>query len=287
MSQTKFNELLESNGGKLPAEFANSIIHTRAEDVNLSQLRTKVLWTNPNPNTAFDSQTVELSDGNYDYLLFIYSFRLMSNADPIQQSVIVDKNAKSTALNYYSPSTDLTYHAGGTSRNVTINNSTSITFSDNIHANNATTKAVVSNGLGIPIQIIGLYKSPAMIYTGAELYEGNGISIDNGVISGNYGRLLWTNDSPTNGFSAQTVSANLTDYNLVYISFFTRAYSDKGIYDSRIITKNTKFNLLSFDLDGNRKYRGVTATNSGITFDSGRSTDDCVPYQIYGLKIGV
>lgn len=153
------------------------------ESPNLGCLRTELLWTNPNPNSAFVSQTVELSDGNYDYLIFIYSFRPMSSDDPIQQSVIISKDAKSTALNYYSPSTDLTYHAGGVRRDVIINNPTSITFDDNIHANNATTKATVNNSLGIPIQIIGLYKSPAMIYTGAELHEGDGVNIKDGVFS--------------------------------------------------------------------------------------------------------
>ena len=66
MSQSKFNSMKNASG-KIP-DLANQIVMTNSEDANISCLRTKVLWTNPNPNISFEAQNITLSDGNYEYL---------------------------------------------------------------------------------------------------------------------------------------------------------------------------------------------------------------------------
>lgn len=39
---------------------------------NNFQSKETVLWTNPNPNSSFEGQTITLSSDDYDMLLFIY-----------------------------------------------------------------------------------------------------------------------------------------------------------------------------------------------------------------------
>ena len=49
---------------------------------------------------------------------------------------------------------------------------------------------------------------------------GDGINIENGVISANKQiKLLWTNPSPTSGFSAQTINLSNGDYDLLLIQY--------------------------------------------------------------------
>lgn len=90
MSQAKMNSLKNSDG-KIP-ELANQLIMTNEEDVNLSCLRTELLWTNPNPNGSdFNSQTISLNSGDYDFLMIVHSVYLSNEAN--RSSVIVPKGS--------------------------------------------------------------------------------------------------------------------------------------------------------------------------------------------------
>lgn len=173
MTQEQMQSLKDSSG-KIPS-LANQLIMTDEEDTNLSQLRTKVLWTNPNINSAFGAQTVTFENNEiFDYFLIISRYNInvdsyVSHFGEVNKGIhITDARAKSGS------------HFAMYERSATTTQ-TSVTFSD---ADEQYTDGsfVVSNITLVPYQIIGLKKAPAMIYTGAELHEGNGISIENGVI---------------------------------------------------------------------------------------------------------
>ena len=108
--------------------------------------------------------------------------------------------------------------------------------------------------------------------------------------------LLWTNPSPTSSFSPQTVSLDLSEYNLVYaifnISPEVAATSDSAwlllIDDERpTIVLNPSYLL---------RYREVRATSTGVVFGSGleiqsygqdavTKNDRVIPRLIYGIKM--
>ncbi len=228
---------ISDKDGKLKKVAGNFI---PKENPNLGCLRTKVLWENPNPNQAFTPQRVALLDGNYDYLLFIYSIRVMSASSPNQQSVFIDRGAKTTSLDYVAPNTATSgSFTGGIKRGVIINSSmTQVTFGDAEYAE--TTNLSINNNFNIPIKILGLYKQPAMIYTGSELHEGNGIRIENGVISTAFKNLEFVGN-----YSATTamlsVEIDLSNYNyLAFVSHGRGGQGDLGVFFGQGLTWTTK-----------------------------------------------
>lgn len=180
MTQAKFNELREANGGKLPAQYANSYVYTDAEDVNLSQIRTKLLWTNPNPLNEFAPQTLTLDLTDYDYVMI---YATLDNALKYNSRTKVTSMAKvGSTKNLIFGARTAEHIRGLRDYDVT---ETGISFgTPNLIHNNGTTG--LNNTWCTPIEIYGIYKSPAMIYTGAELHEGNGVSIKDGVVSADH-----------------------------------------------------------------------------------------------------
>ena len=256
MSQTKFNELLESNGGKLPAEFANSIVHTRAEDVNLSQLRTKVLWTNPNPNIAFEAHNITLSDGNYEYLEVILRATTRINR---QYSVKIKKGSGANLLTYYS--VDWSPYNYDQFRTADYISDTEYSISENYRRSTDKSDIGVSNDQNIPIEIIGYYKTPAMIYTGAELHEGYGVSIENGVISA---KSLIKLNAEARWSSAQSTTEILT------LKSYTinKTYNDSALHINYTCPISNNSNgygsFLAVKIDGVEKGPRVLSNFSGF-----------------------
>lgn len=170
---------LKDSDGKIPS-LANQLVMTDDEDVNLSQMRMSVLWTNPNSTSAFSAQTITLNSSDYDYLLFISDLYQSS-------SVSAQRNTVSMAIKGRGCSLNVSADYGGAEatfyRTATYINDTQYNISGGSYRSNTTTGN--DNSILVPIQVIGLKKQPAMIYTGAELHEGNGISIEDGVISAN------------------------------------------------------------------------------------------------------
>lgn len=127
-----------------------------------------------------------------------------------------------------------------------------IQFKDNFYSLKGGT-ASAYNSRNVPLAIYGIYKSPAMIYTGAELHEGNGIKINNGVISTATSEesqvLLYDSSGTTSG----TITlGNITPYKfLVFVS------SDDNSY--RVI--NT-FSVKSFVALINNGYLGLYGYSS-------------------------
>ena len=98
-------------------------------------------------------------------------------------------------------------------------------------------------------------------------------------------KLLWTNSNPTGAFVAQTISIDLSNYDLFLISFNIRPLTRNIKYSEIMHKGDTDLYLIGVDLDGNRKDRSVSINNAGITFGSSSTdyTDEVVPYQIYGI----
>ena len=112
-------------------------------------------------------------------------------------------------------------------------------------------------------------------------------------------KLLWETSSPTSTFAAQTISINLTEYDMIVVVGVGSCYDQNGVnyqraccgISSRIFPKGQ---LLSMYAQGNYcMFRNFEFNNNGVTFDVGRrasSTDtsenngNCVPVEIYGVK---
>ena len=106
--------------------------------------------------------------------------------------------------------------------------------------------------------------------------------------------LLWTNPAPTASFAAQTVSLDLSQYDLVYIKS-KRKNDNSGYYGSNfVLIDGIQYSMVNI-YGGLIEYRGFTPSESGIVFTNGSlystyatgSTNDSymVPYQIYGIKM--
>ena len=167
--QTLFN-----NGSFNPGE----IIVTPDEDVNLSQMRTKVLWTNQNPNSTFASQTITLNSSYYDFLIFISDFFVSSSIATQRNTISMTLKGRGCSLNAAADygGSEATFY-----RTATYTSDTQYNISGGSYRCNTTLSN--DNSVLVPVQVIGLYKTPAMIYTGTELNAGNGVSISNGTIS--------------------------------------------------------------------------------------------------------
>ena len=105
--------------------------------------------------------------------------------------------------------------------------------------------------------------------------------------------LLWTNPNPTSSFTAQTISLDLSEYELFIIS--SKAYADSSSLDEinfSIAIKNTDSLAIAFRTSSPELFRVVTANDNGITFSTGKYTGDtntsdsyAIPQKIYGIKM--
>ena len=105
--------------------------------------------------------------------------------------------------------------------------------------------------------------------------------------------LLWTNPSPTSSFDTQTVSINLSNYNLIFISF--RISTGETNVLNMFFEKGTT-TVMNMALDY-IYHRYITASSdSGITFGVGQRRNSyaaspttqntiLIPYQIYGVNM--
>lgn len=103
--------------------------------------------------------------------------------------------------------------------------------------------------------------------------------------------LLWTNASPTSTFNSQTLSIDLTDYELIVIEAlsYTDTASENGIFSS-IFKKEigvwfgmaTHYN----NVPGDGGVRNIRFSNSSIEISASILHNNmyCIPYKIYGIK---
>lgn len=90
------------------------------------------------------------------------------------------------------------------------------------------------------IYLAGILKTPAMIYTGKELFAGNGIKIDNGVISTDLKNLEFVG-SYSATTSMLSVEIDLSNYNyLAFVSHGRGGQGDLGVFFGQGLTWTTK-----------------------------------------------
>ena len=103
--------------------------------------------------------------------------------------------------------------------------------------------------------------------------------------------LLWTNPSPlaSAGFSAQTVSLDLSTYDAVFIVFIANLNYDRMA--TAICPKKSGYNVLTTAIPSATavRARNATVTDNGVQFSSGysgtsASETSAIPYRIYGIR---
>lgn len=117
----------------------------------------------------------------------------------------------------------------------------------------------------------------------------NGSSVNpDGSIDGVGIDLLWTNSSPTSAFGAQTVSLDLSSYQMVLV--MARVSTDySGIFSNINTVGTTGWLAGGWGSLNNVFHREYTVSTTGIYFYGGYyktsyNTSYVVPYQIYGIR---
>ena len=241
MSQSKFNSMKNSNGGKIP-DLANQIVMTNSEDKNYDYLRMKLLWTNSNPAGIFAAQTISINLSSYD--LFIISF----NIRPLERNIKYSEIMHKGDTDLYLIGVDL--DGNRKIRSVSINNE-GITFgSSNVYDEEA-----------VPYQIYGILKTPSMIYTGDELIAGNGISIANGVIS----RIPLYKGSISQAFNTQQTTTSSTQ---IANASFNKVLNNSSIvvnYSCPLINNSNGYGTFIFlKIDGQNQGPQCLRNSSGM-----------------------
>ena len=141
---------------------------------------------------------------------------------------------------------------------------------------------------------IGMTPASASVLGGVKI--GSGITVaSDGTISANATALttemLWTNSAPTSSFAAQTVSLDLSDYDLFVV--VCRNSNSGGLYINNLLINNSPVDQKIMSLMGNGScFRTVTVSDSGMTFGVGKinttteteSNTNAIPIRIYGIR---
>ena len=186
MSQSKFNSMKNASG-KIP-DLANQIVMTNSEDTNISCLRTEVVYDMKSsdagknwgyPNGIGTGVTINKDFSKYDFLVceyLSYNNSIVGFCDLSQPTMPSDTTGRYVLY-------AVAYIGNAYSELISV---------IDLNKSSLTTYLPGSGTLAVKIaKIYGVLKTPSMIYTGEELIAGNGISIENGVISSSsYSELL-------------------------------------------------------------------------------------------------
>lgn len=106
-------------------------------------------------------------------------------------------------------------------------------------------------------------------------------------------KLLWENASIASSFSEQTISLDLTGYDMIYVVFRHHKSSDVEIEASCLVGSRTR----GLSVVGWAYVRDFTVSTSGVVFKNSiayqtygdansqyTNNDTLVPYKIYGIK---
>ena len=233
------------------------------------------LWTNPNPGSAFNGQTITLADNseNYDVLLFVSSYQGINTR---MHTDFVKTGVTNFTITAFKDSTTAT--SSDTTivwRNVTIDGA-SVTINNGMY-NAASGGGYNRTDICIPTYIYGA-KLRSTAFERAKT-------------------LLWTNPSPTSGISSSTVtlSQDVNSFDACIVRF---KYSTSAIpYGSQLVYPDAQTVLAM--MSGTQQYiLGRPITLSGTTATIGvahqyenKSTPSqqnnyVIPIEIWGIKFG-
>ena len=178
MSQSKFNSMKDASG-KIP-DLANQIVMTNSEDSNISCIRTEVVYDMTSsdasknwgyPNGIGTGVTINKDFSKYDFLVceyLSYNNSIVGFCDLSQPTMPSDTTGRYVIY-------AVAYVQNGYQELIGV---------INLEKTTLTTYLPGSGTLAVKIaKIYGILKTPSMIYTGDELIAGNGIKIENRVIS--------------------------------------------------------------------------------------------------------
>lgn len=143
------NQLQPNQLYMLPSELGSGVV----------TMQTKVLWTNPDPTSAFVAQPITLPNNDYDYFLIRYGFFASATTGV---STVMAKVGEEAILNCYAATSGESGSMYFYKRSATISSRTSITFGNAILGYSTVS---TSNSGCIPREIIGikLIESPTQI----------------------------------------------------------------------------------------------------------------------------
>jgi hypothetical protein len=239
MTQEKMDSLKDSEG-KIP-ELANQLIITDEEDENVSYLRTEVIYdmydakknwgdsNGINGNSSYSGKDFS----KYDALIIHCKFALAVTGVGILDLTQLGNNTYRTNLAFGSEGTLDVYMC-----RVSVGADKTTFANELMGFTSGTTWNNRDNNASYYIyKIEGVLKEPAMIYTGAELHEGNGIGIKDGVISSK-GFEFVGNYSATTTIS---IDIDLVNYDyFVFSSMEITAAGNMGFFFSQGLTWTTK-----------------------------------------------
>lgn len=235
------------------------------------------LWTNPNPGSAFNGQTITLADSseNYDVLLFVSSYQGINTR---MHTDFVKTGVTNFTITAFKDSTTAT--SSDTTivwRNVTIDGA-SVTINNGMY-NGASSGGYNRTDICIPTYIYGA-KIRSTSYSRAK-------------------ELLWTNPSPTSAFSPQTVtlSQDATNFDALlvetqYSNVITSKHYDivgtSGSYvafSARTATE-TAYIIVWRNLTINGSSVAISQCLTKNVTTAGVYNDCGIPLAIYGIKFG-
>ena len=189
-----------------------TIVQKDGEGTTAYDSKTKVLWTNPTPTASFAAQSITLTNENLDAYSTLQIIYYNNNAGNryITTEIKPDGNAYEMNSVHSSGSTVYVYYRSVSASGNTLNFGTCWRGSNSGESS--------QDNANIPVRVIGVKRIPSMLYTGTALFEGDGIKIDNGVIS---------NDDIV---CVYTVPSNTTQVNITGLDI----RADGGLYEITI-----------------------------------------------------
>lgn len=223
------------------------------------------LWTNPNPTSAFNAQTITLSQSATDFdALLVYC-----RYNPTQNATNGISIASTSGITRLLAGQGTTGTAIGM-RTMTVNG-TSVTFTTGQY--NGANSEGTNTQLCVPEKICGLKIK--------------------GIGESSQLELIWTNSAPTSAFTQQTVALDLTPYDAVVIECNTSSNTATGrTMQFGLIGSSVRLMAEIYQIHR----RLATIASDGITFGNnyylptyanGSETEAntyLIPTRIYGLR---
>ena len=211
MTEEQLKELESSETG-LPE---NAIITTSDADENISCLRTEVVYdmtsSDSSINWGYTSgiQGNNTSVGGKDFSPYI-ALIITAKQGVASMTSIMDLTTINTQSNTYNSGALGAEDSDVDYCKFTVNASKTEFIVNRLGYRTMAGQAYdVNTSSAVCMKIVGVLKTPSMIYTGDELTAGNGISIENGVISSN---LNWINKIQTLTTSTSATTIDLNGY---------------------------------------------------------------------------
>ena len=209
---------------------SGSLRQIAMSDISASGGMMDLLWENPNPTSAFESQEipVDIDVDEYDTVVFVVADTNTANyQQEVSCSARAGKNGQATITGYYDSRAGVAYrnftYGANSPKRYTV--SSCRVFDDTRNSQN--------NAYCIPLAVYGTRSNLTSLIPPS-------VKIDK----------LWTNPDPTAQFAAQTINLDLSEYDAVEVRYV----------GSTVWKSNSSVTISK----GNRGYANVTAGNMGM-----------------------